>query len=303
MPSRWIWAKERRGGRVNRSEWSIAPVAAGISAASRSGLSGGAGGGGAAGVGAAVGATVMIRDRRGQEAIIDDKQIEFKGQDWPGSGSKCQVAVNSYNRVVLLTGQCKDEAGAKAYAERVSKVPKVSRVIDEITIGPFASLNRQSEDTLITSRAKLALVDVDIQGFDPTRVTVITESGIVYLMGLVTTEEAEAAVDKVRYVPGVTKVVKVFEITNKPTTADAKATSATAPRLTFARRQMARRLAAWNPWRANSWPAALRSRARVSTASRRVGASCGAGRRGSWTSSMCRCARRCSAGRAPSPAA
>ena len=182
-----------------------------------------------AGVGAAVGATVMVRDRRGEDALMDDKEIEFKSRDWPGTQTRCQVAVNSYNRVVLLTGQCKDEAGAKAYAERVSRVPKVSRVIDEITIGPFASLNRQSEDTLITSRAKLALVDVDIQGFDPTRVTVITESGIVYLMGLVTIEEAEAAVGKVRYVPGVTKVVKVFEITNKPTTADAKATSATAP--------------------------------------------------------------------------
>ncbi len=178
-----------------------------------------------AGVGAAVGATVVVRDRRDPDALMDDKEIEFNSRDWPGAQTRCQVAVNSYNRVVLLTGQCKDEAGAKAYAERVSQVPKVSRVVDEITIGPLASMNRQGEDTLITSRAKLALVDVDIKGFDPTRVTVITESGIVYLMGLVTPEEAEAAVDKVRYVPGVVKVVKVFEITNKPTSADAKTTA------------------------------------------------------------------------------
>lgn len=179
-----------------------------------------------AGVGAAVGATVMVRDRRGADAVMDDKEIEFKSRDWPGAQTRCQVAVNSYNRVVLLTGQCKDETGARAYAERVSQVPKVSRVVDEITIGPFASINRQGEDTLITSKAKLALVDVAIPGFDPTRVTVITESGIVYLMGLVSPEEAQAAVDKARYVPGVVKVVKVFEITNKPTSADAKATSA-----------------------------------------------------------------------------
>lgn len=186
----------------------------------------------AAGVGAAVGATVMIRDRRGQEAIIDDKQIEFKGQDWPGSGSKCQVAVNSYNRVALLTGQCQNEAAARSYAERVSKVPKVRRVVDEITIGPFASLQRQGEDTLITSRAKLALVDVDIKGFDPTRVTVVTESGIVYLMGLVTAAEAEAAVEQVRYVPGVVKVVKVFEIIKETQAARARATDQDIPEAT-----------------------------------------------------------------------
>ncbi|MFZ1537007.1 MAG: BON domain-containing protein [Chromatiaceae bacterium] len=185
-----------------------------------------------AGVGAAVGATVMVRDRRGQDAVIDDKEIEFKSRDWPGAQTRCQVAVNSYNRLVLLTGQCKDEAAAKAYAERVSKVPKVSRVVDEITIGPLASMNRQSEDTLITSRAKLSLVNVDIKGFDPTRVTVITESGIVYLMGMVTNEEAEAAVEQVRYVPGVVKVVKIFEITNPSPAADAQATAAPVPSTT-----------------------------------------------------------------------
>jgi osmotically-inducible protein OsmY len=181
-----------------------------------------------AGVGAAVGATVVVRDRRDPDALMDDKEIEFKSRDWPGAQTRCQVAVNSYNRVVLLTGQCQEEAAAKAYAERISRIPKVSQVVDEITIGPFASLSRQSEDTLITSRAKLALVDVDIPGFDPTRVTVITESGIVYLMGLVTTEEAEAAAQQVRHVPGVVKVVKVFEITQAPAAAGA----ATPPRAT-----------------------------------------------------------------------
>jgi osmotically-inducible protein OsmY len=186
-----------------------------------------------AGVGAAVGATVMVRDRRGQDAVIDDKEIEFKSREWPGSGSQCQVAVNSYNRVVLLTGQCADEAAARNFAERVSRVPKVSRVVDEITLGPFADLSRQSEDTLITSRAKLALVGVDIKGFDPTRVTVVTESGIVYLLGLVTAEEAEATVQQVRYVPGVVRVVKVFEITQYPTTAvEQGSTPAIVPPLT-----------------------------------------------------------------------
>lgn len=177
-----------------------------------------------AGVGAAVGATVVVRDRRGEDTVIDDKEIEFKSRDWPGTQNRCQVAVNSYNRLVLLTGQCRDEAAAKAYAERVSMVPKVRQVVDEITIGPFASLHRQSQDTLITSRAKLSLIHVDLKGFDPTRVTVITESGIVYLMGLVTEEEAEAVVQQVRNVSGVVKVVKIFEITDQAQTKDAQAT-------------------------------------------------------------------------------
>ena len=165
----------------------------------------------AAGVGAAVGATVVVRDRRGEDAVLADKEIEFKAKDWPGSGSGCQVAATSYNRVVLLTGQCQDQAARQRFAERIGKIPGVKQVLDEISIGPFASLQQQADDTLITSRLKLELVQVRLPGFDPTRVTIVTESGVVYLLGLVTPAEAEATVDKARYTPGVAKVVKMFE--------------------------------------------------------------------------------------------
>lgn len=168
----------------------------------------------AAGVGAAVGATVVVRDRRGEEAVVADKEIEFKAKDWPGSGSGCQVAATSYNRVVLLTGQCQDQAARQRYADRIAKIPGVKQVLDEISIGPFASLQQQADDTLITSRLKIELVQVRISGFDPTRVTIVTESGVVYLMGLVTPAEAEATIDKARYTPGVVRVVKIFETWN-----------------------------------------------------------------------------------------
>ena len=168
----------------------------------------------AAGVGAAVGATVVVRDRRGEEAVLADKEIEFKAKDWPGSGSGCQVAATSYNRIVLLTGQCRDQAARQRYAERIGKIPGVKQVLDETSVGPFASLQQQADDTLITSRLKIDLVQVRLPGFDPTRVTIVTESGVVYLMGLVTPAEAEATVDKARYTPGVVRVVKIFETWN-----------------------------------------------------------------------------------------
>jgi len=165
----------------------------------------------AAGVGAVAGATTMIHDRRGQDAILADTQIEVQSREWPGFGSKCQVAVTSYNRVVLLTGQCQNDAAARAFADRVSRVPKVSRVIDQITIGPFADLKRQGDDSVITTRAKMVLLEVKLGDFDPTRVKVITESGVVYLMGLVKREEGAAAAEIAARTGGVTKVVKVFE--------------------------------------------------------------------------------------------
>lgn len=165
----------------------------------------------AGGVGAAVGATVMVRDRRGQDAILADQEIDFKGKDWFSSDHQCQVTLTSYNRVALLTGQCRDETAARAYAERIGKIPQVKEVVDEISVGPFASLQRQGEDAYITSKVKIALINVRLPDYDPTRVKVVTESGVVYLMGLLTPAEQEATVQEARYVSGVEKVVKVFE--------------------------------------------------------------------------------------------
>jgi osmotically-inducible protein OsmY len=87
----------------------------------------------------------------------------------------------------------------------------VERVIDELTVGPPIGLQRQAEDPYLTSRAQHALSNINMPGFDVTRVKVVTEDGVVYLMGLVTQEEGDAAAEKVRFVPGVVRVVKLFE--------------------------------------------------------------------------------------------
>ena len=164
--------------------------------------------------GAAVGAAA-IYDRRDYTTVIDDQEIELKamaalGKD-PQLKGRARIAVTSYNRTVLLTGQADDEAAASRAARLVSNLPKVERVVDEVTLGPRISLARESEDVLITSKSKLALAKVKVPGFDPTRVKVVTENGVVYLMGLVSPEEGDAAAEQVRFVSGVERVVKLFE--------------------------------------------------------------------------------------------
>lgn len=164
--------------------------------------------------GIAVGAAVL-HDRRDRETVLEDEKIELEAAhlmiQHSDINQDCRISTTSYNLVVLLTGQCGKQASAERFAERISRVPKVKRVVDEVTAGPFASVARESEDVLLTSQAKFAVTQIDRSDFDATRVKVVTEAGIVYLMGLVTREEADAVVEKVRYVPGVKKVIKVFE--------------------------------------------------------------------------------------------
>lgn len=165
--------------------------------------------------GAAVGTAAVIHDRRDYTDILKDQELEISAaralrRDSLVSANS-RISVTSYNRKVLLTGQARDTEVAARATELVSGIPKVELVIDEVAIGPNISVTQESQDAWLTSQAKLALAKVELPDFDPTRVKVVTEDAVVFLMGLVSPEEGDAAADQVRYVPGVKRVVKLFE--------------------------------------------------------------------------------------------
>jgi osmotically-inducible protein OsmY len=165
--------------------------------------------------GAAIGTAVTLHDRRSPAVMLEDQQIELETMaafmQNAAVRDRTQISAISYNRTLLLTGNADTAEIAEQATALASRVAKVQRVVDEITIGPRLSFNRQTEDAYIGTRVKAELLRVKLPGFDPTRVKVVTTNGVVYLMGLVTPEEADAAVERARYVPGVTRVVKLFE--------------------------------------------------------------------------------------------
>ena len=166
-------------------------------------------------VGGAATSGAVAHDRRTAGTVVDDKGIEFKAMQMmnerPDLNEHSSISVTSYNYTLLLTGDAENDEIAKRYARLVSEIPKVRRVVNEVAIGPNATLSEQSHDAYVTTKAILALFDLEVPGFDATRVKVLTQKGTVFLMGLVTREEAEAATDQVRNIDGVLRVVKVFE--------------------------------------------------------------------------------------------
>ncbi len=163
---------------------------------------------------AATGASV-VHDRRTVGTTIEDQNIEIKALRIRAQDSdlikNSNLSTTSYNKVVLLTGQANSEEYRRRYVEQIRRIPEVKRVVDEIQIGPSASLTQQGKDTFTTSKVKIKLFDVKLPDFDPTRVKVVTNTGNVYLMGIVTEQEAAQVVQKVRYVSGVKRVIKIFE--------------------------------------------------------------------------------------------
>jgi osmotically-inducible protein OsmY len=150
--------------------------------------------------------------------IIEDEAIELKVMVNLSKGSaplaQSHINVKSFNGQVLLTGQVPNENVRQEAKQIVGQTREVKRIHNELEIaGPSSTIVR-SNDIYLTSRVKLKLLsDKSIEGL---RVKVVTENGIVYLMGLVSQREADQAVAIVREVPGVQRIVKVFEYVPLP---------------------------------------------------------------------------------------
>ncbi|MCI3951358.1 MAG: transporter [Burkholderiales bacterium] len=160
--------------------------------------------------GAAATGVVMAEDRRTVGTITEDQAIELKASNRIGDRTKNgHVSVTSYNRMVLLTGEVPD-AAAKAAADKAAQsVENVRSVLNELAVAPNSALSARANDSYLTSLVKARFVDA--QRFNPVHVKVVTEASIVYLMGLVTRKEADAATEIARTTRGVRRVVRVFE--------------------------------------------------------------------------------------------
>ena len=162
-------------------------------------------------VGSAVVGTLAATDRRTFGAQTEDKAILFKGETRVANlvGSAGHVNVASFNRKVLLTGEVRDEAMKAAVEREVAAIEGVQSIVNDLEIGPVSSFSSRSNDSLITGKVKAAFVDA--KDLYANSIKVVTERGVVYLMGRVTQREGNLAAEVARGVGGVRKVVKVFE--------------------------------------------------------------------------------------------
>ena len=162
--------------------------------------------------GAMIGGTMMAVDRRTTGAQGDDQTIDLRTSSaiTAAIGDRGHVNASSYNRVVLLTGEVPTDADRAKVEAAVAKVENVRAVVNELAVMPNSSLGGQTNDTIITGKVKAAFLDA--KELQVASIKVITERGVVFLMGRVTENESNIAAQVARSVGGVQKVVKVFEI-------------------------------------------------------------------------------------------
>jgi osmotically-inducible protein OsmY len=162
-------------------------------------------------------AALASDDRRSIGAQTEDKDIDLRGESRVNArfGDRVHINVTSYNRNVLLTGEAPDAATREQIERIVREIPNVRGVVNEIQVAGVSSYSARGNDSYLTSKVKARFID-NGGSFSANQVKVVTESSAVYLLGLVTRKEAEAAVEIARTTGGVQKVVRVFEYIEAP---------------------------------------------------------------------------------------
>lgn len=167
-------------------------------------------------VGGAGAAALGYEDRRTAGTMVEDEGIELRAGNRISErfGDKVHVNVTSYNRSVLVTGEVPDEQTKAEVEKIVQSVSNVRAITSDLRIAGITPFSARANDSGITGKVKARFLDAN--KFSAVHVKVVTEAGVVYLLGWVTETEAKDATEIARTTGGVRKVVKVFEYC-KPT--------------------------------------------------------------------------------------
>ncbi|MBP7582271.1 MAG: BON domain-containing protein [Vogesella sp.] len=153
---------------------------------------------------------LVVTDRRTSGTYVEDQGIELKAvrqlsERFAGS----HVNATSYNRAVLLTGEAESEAQKADIELMIRGIPNVRRVYNHLVVAPVTTLAQRNNDTWLTTKVRARLLEG--QGYPPNAIKVVTERGVVYLLGLVSDAEGEAASQVVAKTAGVRQVVTLFD--------------------------------------------------------------------------------------------
>lgn len=160
--------------------------------------------------GVGVGA-MMVEDRRTPSTYVMDEEIELTAGHRLRQAGVAGVHANftSFNRRLLVTGETANDT-LKARVEEIGHgVPNVREVINELAIAAPSSYLARSNDGYITAKVKTRLIED--RRINALHIKVVTERGIVYLLGRVGRAEGDIAAEIAARTSGVQKVVKVFE--------------------------------------------------------------------------------------------
>lgn len=134
---------------------------------------------------------------------------EYKDEDLK------HLQLTCFNRILLMTGQLPSELTRAQVEHFLQSIPKVARIYNATTVGPAPKALDHLQDGWITTKIKSKMITSNELYAD--KIKIVTENKIVYLLGIVTQDEANAAIKLAKETEGVRKVVNIFFYMTMPT--------------------------------------------------------------------------------------
>ena len=159
-------------------------------------------------------AVSVSNDRRTAGTQLDDFNAQNTASRLLGKqeslSETANIEVTVYNKVALLTGQAPSQADIKLAEEQVRSISYVTKIHNQIRIGQPIATSSELYDRWLATKIRTKILASD--NVPTSQISIIVEDSEVFLMGLVTNQEATAAVDIARHVDGVARVIRAFEI-------------------------------------------------------------------------------------------
>jgi len=163
-------------------------------------------------VGGVAATATVLADRRTAGVQAIDKGIEWEANSALSKrfGDNAHITVTSFNQKALLTGEVKDadikgEAGAY-----VKAMKNVRSVFNELRIGPNSSYTSRANDAYLESKIKTQMIFTE--KLPSNSMAIVAEGSSVYLLGILTQDEADLAKKITSNTNGVKDVYVYFDI-------------------------------------------------------------------------------------------
>ncbi|MDC0534458.1 BON domain-containing protein [Francisellaceae bacterium] len=130
---------------------------------------------------------------------------------YPNINKNGNVEITVFDHIILLLGQVPDKSNEIALANDMAKIPGVIKVFNQLTVGPPATFSDYTSDSWITTKVISTLLS---EGISSSKFKIITENGVVYMMGVVSKYEGHRASIVASKVDGVKKVVNLYSYIN-----------------------------------------------------------------------------------------
>lgn len=167
---------------------------------------------GAVGVAAGTAAFVAT-DPRSSGTFVDDNSITTKLQYKYGDYKNSNIYVNSYNGVILLTGQVPDTKTREEVEFDAMSTPGVRQIYNYLDIGKPQSIGAKTTDSYTTTQVRGKILN--LEGVSSNSIKVVTTNNVVYLAGMVTKDQAVKVENAAASVNGVDKVITIFDYINR----------------------------------------------------------------------------------------